>query len=366
MNVPRPLRVLLITCAGIAGAIALSVLVALYLLLQPDRFTKLLQTQASQAGLQLTLSSPASPTLFPRPALQLVGITLAARDSGLGTPNMPILLAANGRLVLPWRSLFGGSIVISRMQIDSPRVDLDALQAWLASLPSQSATVPEQIPSIVTGVRIRNGSVVENESEWLSGVALDTGRLTPSQPFWINLSARETDGTPLQLQVSSVPSIADGALVLSNIALRASDSNASALRLSGHARWQGAAHASIELAGKFYEAGQGDYDASVSLSPAVQDTTQNKPMLLRVKLLGKNNHVDLELPPLALAQWWNQMASPQGPKLSAPPGNGRIDMATLDVGKVHVEGLSIQTGNAVPASASSTAAPTQQAAPHPQ
>jgi hypothetical protein len=362
MNVPRPLRVLLIACAGIAGAIALSVLVALYLLLQPDRFTKMLQAQASQAGLQLRLSSPASPTLFPRPALQLVGITLAARDSALGTPNMPILLAANGRLVLPWRSLFGGPMVISRMQIDSPRVDLDALQAWLTSLPAQSATVPEQIPSIVTGVRIRNGSVVENESEWLTDVSLDTGRLAPSQPFWINLSAKETDGTPLQWQISSVPSIVDGALVLGNIALRASDSNASALRLTGSARWQGEAHASIELQGKFYEAGQGDYDASVSLSPA----TQGNPMLLRVKLLGKNNHVDLELPPLALAQWWNQMTNAQGPKLSAPPGNGQVDMATLDLGKVHIEGLSIQTGSTVPANAGSVAAPAKSAAPHPQ
>ncbi|HTV87082.1 MAG TPA: membrane assembly protein AsmA [Dyella sp.] len=361
MNLPRPLRVLLIACAGMAGAMALSVLAALYLLLQPDRFTRLLQTQANQAGLQLTLSSPASPTLFPRPALQLVGITLAARDSGLGAPNMPILLAANGRLVLPWRSLFGGPIVISRLQIDSPRVDLDALQAWLTSLPPKSATVPEEIPSIVTGVRIRNGSVVEGDSEWLSGVSLDTGRLAPSQPFWINLSARENDGTPLQLQISSVPSIADGTLLLSNLQLRASDSNASALRLSGQARWWGAAHASIALAGKFYEAGQGDYDAAISLSPA----TQHNPLLLRVKLLGKDNHIDLELPPLALAQWWNQMANPQGPMIASPPGNGQIEMATLDVGKVHIEGLSIQTGNAVPANASSAAAPAQPAGPHP-
>ncbi|RDS82713.1 membrane assembly protein AsmA [Dyella psychrodurans] len=359
---PRPLRVLLIACACIAGVVALSVLVALYLLLQPDRFTKMLQAQANDAGLQLTLSSPASPTLFPRPALQLMGITLAARDNGLGTPNMPILLAANGRLVLPWHTLFGGPMVISRMQIDSPRVDLDALQAWLLNLPSQSAVVPDQIPRIATGVRIRNGSVVENNSQWLSDVSLDTGRLAPSQPFWINLSAKETDGTPLQLQISSVPSITSGALMLGNIVLHASDSNATALQLTGHARWQGAANASMELQGKFYEAGEGNYDAAISLSPAATDT----PLLLRIKLLGKNNHVDLELPPLAMAQWWNQMANPQAPKLSSPPGNGEINMATLDVGKVHIEGLSIQTGNAVPASAGSVASPDQSAAPHPQ
>ena len=221
--------------------------------------------------------------------------------------------------------------------------------------------MPEQIPRIATGVRIRNGSVVENNSEWLSNVSLDTGRLAPSQLFWINLSAKETDGTPLQLQASTVPSITDGALMLDNISLHASDSSAATLQLTGRARWQGAANATVQLQGKVYETSEGNYDAAISLVPAAQDT----PLLLRVKLLGKNNHVDLELPPLALAQWWNQMANSQGPKVSAPPGNGVIDMATVDVGKVHIEGLRIQTGNAVPASAQSVAAPEKSTAQNP-
>lgn len=363
MTLPRPLRLLLIVFASVLGGIVLTVLAALYLLLQPDRFTAMLQQQANDAGLQLTLSSPASPTLFPRPALQLEGITLVARDTGSGpSSNMPILLAANGRLVLPWRTLFGGPMVMSRMQINSPRVDLDALQAWLSGLPPQSATVPGQIPSIVTGVRIRNGSVVENNSEWLSDVSLDSGRLAPGQPFGINLSAKETDGTPLQLQLSTVPSIASGVLMLDNITLQATDSSATALHLAGHARWMGGANVSLQLQGKFYEAEEGNYEAAVLLTPA----GQNNPLLLHLKLLGKDNHIDLELPPLALAQWWNQLANPSGPEISAPPGNGQVDVATLDIGKIHIEGLSVQTGNAVPASAASVAAPAKSAAPHPQ
>ena len=361
MTLPRPLRLLLIVCTSVLGVVVLAVLVALYLLLQPDRFTAMLQQQAHDADLQLTLSSPASPTLFPRPALQLVGITLIARDNVSGASNMPILVAANGRLVLPWHTLFGGPMVISRLQIDSPRVDLDALQAWLLNLPPQSTTVPEEIPRIATGVRIRNGSVVENNSVWLSDVSLDTGRLAPAQLFWINLSAKETDGTPLQLQLSSVPRIAAGVLVLDNVVLQASDSSATALHLKGNARWMGAANASLQLQGKFYEAGQGNYDAEVKLSPA----GQSSPLLLRLKLLGKDNHIDLELPPLALAQWWNQMANPLGPKLSSPPGNGQLDMATLNIGKIHIQGLSVQTGNAVPASAESVSPPAKSVAPHP-
>jgi hypothetical protein len=361
MTVSRPLRLLLIAAASAFGGSALVVLASLYLRLQPDRFTAMLKQQANNAGLELTLSSPASPTLFPRPALQLEGITLIARESGPGNAsNMPILLAANGRLVLPWHTLFGGPVVISRMQINSPRVDLDALQTWLMSLPPQSTAVPEQIPRIVTGVRIRNGSVVENNSQWLDGVSLDTGRLAPGQPFGINLSGKETDGTPLQLQVSMVPNIANGTLVFDDVTVHAADSNATELHLTGHARWSGGNTIAAQLQGKFNLVGDGAYDASVLVTPATQD----KPLLLHLTLLGKDNHIDLELPPLALAQWWNQLANPQGPQLSAPPGNGQMDMATLDVGGVHIEGLSVQTGNAVPASASSSA-PAKSDAPRP-
>lgn len=363
MTLPRPLRLLLIICASVFGCIALTVLIALYILLQPDRFTAMLKQQARRAGLQLTLSSPASPTLFPRPALELEGITLIARDTGSPATNMPILLAANGRLVLPWRTVFGGRVEISRMQISSPRVDLDALQAWLMRLPPQSASVPEQIPRIATGVRIRNGSIVENNSEWLNDVALDTGRLTPGQAFWVSLAAKETDGTPLQLNFSSVPRIDGGALKLDNIAIHAADSSATSLHLTGRARWMGAANASLHLQGKFRLAGDGDYDTTISLTPATQD----KPLLLHLQLLGSDNHIHLELPPLALAQWWNQLANPLGPKLSAPPGNGQIDMARLDIGKVHIEGLSIQTGNTVSANADHPdESSAKTAAPHPQ
>jgi AsmA protein len=349
--IPRPLRLVLIALASIAGAGVLIVVVALYLLLQPDRFTAMLKDQAHEAGLQLTLSSPASPTLFPRPALQLEGITLTASNAG---PNaMPILLAANGRLALPWHTIFGRQVVISRLQIDSPRVDLDALQAWLMNLPPQSTAVPDEIPRIATGVRIRNGSVVQNNSEWLGNVALDTGRLAPGQAFWVNLSAKETDGTPLQWRFSCVPKIAQGALQLDAVHINVSDSSTTTLHLDGRASWQGAAHAAMQLQGKFHLADEGDYDAAVTLSPAAQA----KPLLLHLKLLGADNHIDLDLPPLELAQWWNQLANPQGPRLAPPPGRGQVDIARLDMGKLHIEGLSVQTDDTAPAAAQSSAAP---------
>ena len=154
MAMTRRLHYALLALTGILVAALVALVVTVYLLLQPERFTAMLQEQAAKAGLELSLSSPASPTLFPRPALELQGLTLTAQGA-----SMPILLAANGRLALPWSTLFGGPTVISRLEIDAPRVDLDALQAWLSSLPSGPAGAPN-IPRIDTGVRIARGTLV--------------------------------------------------------------------------------------------------------------------------------------------------------------------------------------------------------------
>ncbi len=82
----RRLRLILLVLGGFALALVLAAVIAVYLLLQPERFTRMLQTQARTAGLELNLASPASPTLFPRPALDLDGITLNARGRQRADP----------------------------------------------------------------------------------------------------------------------------------------------------------------------------------------------------------------------------------------------------------------------------------------
>ena len=80
----RRLRIALLSLAGILVAGLIALLVTVYLLLQPERFTAMLQEQAHQAGLELSLANPASPTLFPRPALELEGLTLKESVVALG------------------------------------------------------------------------------------------------------------------------------------------------------------------------------------------------------------------------------------------------------------------------------------------
>jgi AsmA protein len=343
----RRLRLILLMLGGFALAVVLAAVIAVYLLLQPERFTRMLQTQARTAGLELSLASPASPTLFPRPALDLDGITLNAEGAGV-----PILLAAHGQLVLPWHTVLGGPTVISQLQIESPRVDLDALQEWLAALPAQPEGAPPNIPRIDTGVSISHGSVVRGNEVLLGNVSLEAGSLISGQPFPLGLSAVTAAGTPLQLRLSATPRIEGNALQLNNITLHLSQGSAMTLALTGNAHWHGAADAAASLAGKLDQASAGQYDISLVLTPA----DQSNPLLLALKLDGPANHADLRLPPLALAHWWGQLGNPQGPQLSVPPGSGHAEIAKLEAGGISIEGLTIRAGDAVPAPAGTAAA----------
>ena len=342
---PRLRRIL-----AIVGASALAVLLLLvgsvYFLLQPDRFTAMLQNQAANAGLELNLSRPASPSLFPRPALDLHGITINAQGA-----NRPILLASGGRLALPWRTLLGGPTVITRLEINSPRVDLDALQAWINALPARGQDTPPDIPRIDTGVSIDHGSVVRGDQLLLGNLSLEAGSLASGVPFPLSVSANTADGMPLQLRLSATPRIQGNALQLENIALYLSQGAATHMQLAGSARWHGAADAAASLTGTLDHATAGQYAISLALTPA----DQSKPLLLSLKLDGPDNHADLRLPPLALARWWGHVGSGDNTQLTVPPGSGHADIAKIDMGGITIEGLTLRAGDEVPAAASAAA-----------
>jgi uncharacterized protein involved in outer membrane biogenesis len=347
----RRLRLILLVLGGLVLTAVLAVVTAVYLLLQPDRFTAMLQTQAHNAGLELILASPASPTLFPRPALELSGITLNAPGA-----NASILFAGRGRLTLPWQTLLGGPPVITRLEIDSPRVDLDALQEWLAALPAQPAGTPPNIPRIDTGISISRGSVVRGNELLLGDVSLEAGSLISGQPFPLSLSATTAAKTPLQLRLSATPRIQGNTLQLDNIKLHLSQGSALTLVLNGSAHWHGAADAAANLAGRLDHADAGQYDISLALTPA----DQSNPLLLALKLDGPDNHADLRMPPLELAHWWSALDDTQGPQLRMPPGSGHAEIAKFEAGNVSIEGLTLRAGNDLPAAAS-TAAPSKPA-----
>jgi AsmA protein len=339
----------LIALAGMLAALLLMLLGTVYTLLQPERFSTMLQAQAQAAGLELHLASPASPSLFPRPAIDLHGITVNAIDA-----NVPILLAARGQLALPWRALFGRQTVISRLQIDAPRVDLDALQAWLGQHSLHTSATPLSIPSIDAGISIERGSLVRGDQVLLSNVALDTGSLRPGQPFPLTLAADDASGKPLQLRLTTIPRLQARTVQLDDIDLGLLRGNGGGvMQLRGYAHWRGAADASAELSGDIEQADGGRYALSFNLTPA----DQSHPLNLHTKLDGKGEHVDLHLPPLALLDWWSRLSDDNAPQLAMPPLNGQIDTDHFDAGGISIEGLRVRAGSALPASPSSTSTP---------
>jgi len=356
------LRLILLICGGVVLAALLSLVVVVYLLLQPERFTSMLQAQAHNIGLELHLAEPASPSLFPRPALELRGITLNAQRA-----TTPILLAARGRLALPWRTLFGGPTVISQLQIEAPRVDLDALQAWLDELPPSKPGKTLDIPRIDTGISISRGSIVRGNALLLSNLDLQAGHLVSGQPFPLQLSARTRSGLPLTLRLSSTPRIDGGMLELQDVALHVAQGARVAMNLGGSIRWNGAAHSAANLAGTLDEADAGQYQVSLQLTPATATQTS----LLVAKLDGPGNHANIELPPQELLAWWSGITSRDDPQLTLPPGRADIRVDKLQTGSVSVQGLSITTvddqpaaaASAGPASAASVAATPKAATP---
>ena len=350
----RRLRRLLISLGALALVALLAVAVVVYLLLQPDRFTTMLQEQAQKAGLELSLASPASPSLFPRPALDLRGITLSAQGA-----DSPILLASRGRLVLPWRTLLGGPTAIAQMEVDAPRVDLDALQAWLATVPPQAENAAPVIPRIDAGIGITHGSLVSGDQSLLNNITLTAGTLAPDQAFPLSLAATTAAGAPLRLRLDTTPHMQGNVLQLNDIQLHLAQGSSTTLDLRGNAYWHGAANASAQLGGKLDQADAGSYTVALTLSPA----DQNEPLLLHLKLDGPGNHADLRLPPLALAHWWSgldatadaKQAEPSQPVV--PPGSGTLQMAKLQAGSLAIEGLTVKAGADAPAPADTSAQP---------
>jgi AsmA protein len=323
----------------VAGAV-----ITVYVLLQPERFTSLLSERARALGVELTLSQPASPSLWPRPAIELQGINV--RGDGGGS----ILLATRGRIILPWRALLRSETAISRIEFDNPRVDLDALSAAIDALPPGHSGAHPFLPTIDTGLSIQDGTVIRGNAVWLGDVNLDTGELRSDRPFKLALRCKDASGRPLSLDLDAMPHLSDEVLELSDITVAATAGSDLRANLKGSAHWRGAANVSGSVAGDINRGGD-DYQASVVMTPA----NMNDPLTLAIKLDGGADHAHVRIAPLKLAQWWSSLAG-NGP-LSLPSFEGQVDAAAIDAGPVKIRGLHVRSGADVtlPAPASTVA-----------
>ena len=115
--------------------------------LEPTRLTATVLARAGEAmGLEFSIDGTPEYALRPEPRLVLPG--LKVRQPGAAAPWL--LRAERAEVSLPWDTITGGgSLVITRVQLQRPELDLTALSAWQASRPPSSG--PFELPAFTDG-----------------------------------------------------------------------------------------------------------------------------------------------------------------------------------------------------------------------
>lgn len=156
-------------------------------LLQPKQLVPLILDRAGKSlGLEITADTNAEARLRGEP--QLIVRKLVAREPGAKTA---ILRAERVLLALPWSTLRdrGGNVVIERVELDAPVLDVPALQAWLAKRPPGEET---KIPVLTDGLRVVDGRI-DNDDWRIDGVTVTLPLLHPQKPVEARIQGRYVD-----------------------------------------------------------------------------------------------------------------------------------------------------------------------------
>ena len=338
-------------------------------LLQPQLFTALLQSQLANAGLVLSVDKPASPALWPHPAVQLQGFRLS-----VGGATTPLLSASEARIVVPWRALLHRELAVERLEIENPRIDLDQLQTLLSRMP-HGAGAP-RLPRIGAGLRIVNGTLVRADEPLLFDVNAETGPLLPGTLFHMDATARNGADRGGKLSLHMLPQYQDGTLEFEQLNLQIGVEQGAQAHIAGDASWRGGSELGASLHGGFTLPAHGSVAVASTPAPAssspspmpgrsytlalqVHPAHGATPMTAALKLDGEGKHVNMSVQPTALPGWWNDvLGSAPATALAMPPVSGSAQLDAADFGPLQMRGVKIESGRQViPLDASSVAAP---------
>ncbi|HET6545275.1 MAG TPA: hypothetical protein VFG55_00850 [Rhodanobacteraceae bacterium] len=142
----------------VAGALALRHFA------RADQLTALLVGQVrTQLDAELVLGGEATFGFVPKLHLHLPQSALRGHAG-----SRPFLAADAVDVVVPWRTLWADHYVIERIELDRPRLDLDALDAWLAARPAGPGPV-----DLNFALAASDGVIVSGGKEIAGGVNLD-------------------------------------------------------------------------------------------------------------------------------------------------------------------------------------------------
>lgn len=172
----------------IALACVLALLLALAWLLQPQRIGPYALRRLGDS-LDLTITARhIDYRLRGTPQLTLDGIDV--RQPGASTA---LLTARHALLSLPWSTLrsFGKDRTLERIHLDQPRLDLSALQHWLASRPPSP---PPRLPPLTHGVQVTDGRL--DGGGWrIEAIAIDLPALLPEREAQAQVRGRYVDAS---------------------------------------------------------------------------------------------------------------------------------------------------------------------------
>ena len=370
------LRWIVLAIIAVLIALALALVIYIHTLLQPQRFTPLLENDLAAVGLRLNMQAPAEPTLFPHPAVQLQGFSL----TNIGS-DTPVLQASGATIVVPWRALWHGEVAIERIDVDAPRMDLGELESVLARLPHHAG--PPRLPTIATGIHMSQGTLTRNGSPLLFDFSVETGALAPGQTFRLDASARTSAGHRVAANLTTVPSVAhDSVIDFEPLHVHLTEQHGASLLLDGRGSWRGGEDLALQLNGTLHHralapspasttarlaasAGSTANASAAQAGPTVADKVVLEvlpargatPMTATLKLDGDDAHVDMRLQPTQFGAWWNRLLTATPGQQHGPlPFTGKAQVRELDLGWLKATGLRIDAGpNPPPASGASTA-----------
>lgn len=192
---------------GVLPALLLLAVVGVRVLLEPSRLSAFLLAQASQAtGLSLALATPADVGLWP-------DLHLALHDLSAAHGPLRVLRVDRVDAVLPWSALWSDTLQIRELRLVAPRVDLPAMQAWLASRPARAGG--PALPRIDAAVDIR-GAQLAGDGWIVDNLSLQLPALRPGERTELSFAGAFARGagaraTPFEGRLATTPSAqADG------------------------------------------------------------------------------------------------------------------------------------------------------------
>ena len=174
--------------AWIAGGALLALLVvAIVLLSRPERVARFALDRAGDAlGLEITSTGASEYRIRGTPTLVVRGVV--ARLPGA---PVPVLTADRVLLSMPWSTLRGRlqDLDFTRIELDAPVLDLDALQDWLDTRPPGDG----RVPTLREGIAVEDGTVVADG--WhVEAVDLEVPLLHADRPVRAHATGRYVTG----------------------------------------------------------------------------------------------------------------------------------------------------------------------------